>query len=656
MSAYSEYIRPGTGLPAMGRRAALTMATASLCLIAACQTTGVSNVETAPVASAIPASKITTEPRRLTAQGVAELDAGNLEEALGLFNKALYLDGGNSMLNFLAGVTYHLMALAGADAKYDLARQGYDRAIRLDASNWFAHYHAGLLELDLRNYAKAQNHLAEALILNPRDPDLLYYMAAASYYSGDMPTADGVLNQLRRVEPNSPRVQQASAITLAALNQPGTAMDYAQRLKTLNPAPEVETHLKDRLRDWTRFHTRNPVLLAQGLPDPNAQDPETAEPVVTDTRPRSPWADTPRADPNAPKTAPVMAVEQDDSAKAAEDQASGSDSSAEAPAPDANQMVIVDVVIVRTEEESTTAKGVNLLSNLTLQFGSTDLSTAGFSLSDTRTTTGDFTRTITRALNIPSITYSLNIANATDTRSEILARPTLTAMNGQASEFFSGVSIKAQTLPSTAGGTGEAVSIEEDVGVKLNITPEMLDDGRVKLAVVAERTFLNTPNSKVTGFTSKIETSRTTVNANVTMNFNETLILSGLSEKETEETRDGVPLLQDIPIVQYLFSRQTTTDFNKSVLLLITPRLPEYVFKQPSKSKAGTPSESAVTEFKARHADWFRTYPNWASVFSHMQDNSLYREFRTGDVVLDRWENNDSLSSRLKRALSFLFY
>lgn len=630
-------------------RAALAVAVAGLCLVTACQSATLSGPSAGPVADSIPQEKITTEPRRLAALGIEQLDAGNLDAAIELFNKALYLDGGNSMLNFLTGLTYHLMALAGADAKYDLARQGYERAVLLDASNWIAHYHAGLLELDLRNYRGAQNKLAEALILNPRDPDLLYHMAAASYYSGDLPTAEGVLRRLREVEPDSARVQQASAITLAGLNQSSTAYDFANRLKTINPAPEENARINNRLSDWTRFHVRNPVLLAQGVPEP-----DTLDPVTPYTRARSPWANTVSPAAGAPAKASATAVQQDERSGA-----SGGDKTAaetEAPAPDANQMVIVDVVIIRTEEEATTAKGVNLLNNLTLQFGSTDLSTAGFSLSDTRTTTGDFTRTITRALNIPSITYSLNIANSADTRNEILARPTLTAMNGQPSEFFSGVSIKAQTLPSTAGGTGEAVSIEEDVGVKLNITPEILDDGRVKMAVVAERTFLNTPNTKVTGFTSKIETSRTTVNANVTMNFNETLILSGLSEKETERTRDGVPLLQDLPLVQYFFSRQTTLDFNKSVLLLITPRLPEYVFREPKKTKAGAPKDSAVDEFKARHADWFRAYPNWASVFSHMQDNALYREFRTGDVVLDRWENTGSLSSRLKRALNFLFY
>jgi hypothetical protein len=183
-----------------------------------------------------------------------------------------------------------------------------------------------------------------------------------------------------------------------------------------------------------------------------------------------------------------------------------------------------------------------------------------------------------------------------------------------------------------------------------------LSDGRVKIAVEAERTFLNTPNTAITGFTSTLETSRTTVKANVAMKYGETLILSGLSEKETERTRDGVPLLQDIPGIQYFFSRRTTTDFNKSVLLLLTPRQPEYVFQKSRNTAHGAGENSILNEFQARYSDWFRAYPNWASIFSHMQANSLYREFRTGDVVLDRWESDASLKNRLKRALEFLYY
>lgn len=38
------------------------------------------------------------------------------------------------------------------------------------------------------------------------------------------------------------------------------------------------------------------------------------------------------------------------------------------------------------------------------------------------------------------------------------------------------------------------------------------------------------------------------------MSLGDTLVLSGLSEKSSASTREGVPVLQDIPFVQY-FSR-----------------------------------------------------------------------------------------------------
>ena len=202
--------------------------------------------------------------------------------------------------------------------------------------------------------------------------------------------------------------------------------------------------------------------------------------------------------------------------------------------------------------------------------------------------------------------------------------------------------------------------MQKEIGVKLALQPEFLDDGRIKLNVTAERTFLTTPNTSSITFDLRIDTSKTMVNANVVMNFGETLILSGLSEKETERTRDGVPFLQDVPGLQYFFSNRTTRDFQKSVLILLTPRPPSYTYQsksQRSKSMAQmSANERSLSELQARYSDWFKPYPNWASVFHHMQDNALYREFRTGDVTMERWANMETISSRLKQALEFLYY
>ena len=322
-----------------------------------------------------------------------------------------------------------------------------------------------------------------------------------------------------------------------------------------------------------------------------------------------------------------------------------------------SKMVIVDVVIISSVEDITTAKGINLLSGLKVQYGLTGVTTLTRN-GDRDVTPSSNNSVITSTLTIPTITYSLNIANAGSTRNEILARPSLVAIEGQKSEFFSGENIKASAVSTTA--QEGATDVERDIGVKLGVTPETVGTGNVKLLVEVERTFLQTPSASVT-YSFQLRTSKTTVAANVVLRRGETLILSGLSEKETENVRDGVPGLQDLPLVQYLFSRATTRDFNRSVLVLITPRTPEYTYRPRDVQKLvgaarGQAEDDVLNELKARYTDWFRPYPNWASVFHHLQNNVLYREFRTGDVALERWDTQSSHGARLKKALNFLYY
>jgi general secretion pathway protein D len=329
-------------------------------------------------------------------------------------------------------------------------------------------------------------------------------------------------------------------------------------------------------------------------------------------------------------------------------------------APGMDKMVVVDVVIISTEEDYSNQQGMNLLRGLQLQFGGP--SEAAFSRSNrtNRNETGDSTQTsaITRLISIPSVRYSLNIFNINSARNEILARPTLVATAGRASEFFSGAELNAVVV--SAGVNANPVNIVKDIGTTLQVTPTFLDDGRINLKVLAQRTFIKTPNNNLSGFDARVETSKSRVDASVVMRPGETLILGGLSEKEGEITRDGVPLLQDVPLVQYLFANRTSRDYQKSTLILITPRPAQYVY-QPEKArqayeKSLSEEERPFASLRARYADWFRPYPNWASVFRQLQENSLYREFRTGDVALENWTDMRALKDRLGKVRDFLHY
>ncbi|QGG80175.1 hypothetical protein GH975_06135 [Litorivicinus lipolyticus] len=533
--------------------------------------------------------------------------------ALAQTNLALQTNPNNSYLHYLNALAYHAQARAGDGTRYALAQKGYSQAVRFDAGNTLALYGLGELYFEQRKFRLARDQFSEVLLYNPKDPDSTYALAVSAYLSMDVETAAGAIRQLAMLEPDSRRLQQAASLIFAAAGEHQLAQQFVQQLATAPHADNIAATrsqgLADRVRqrvlDWSNYYASEANMVA-----PRSQPVEAR------------FVDVALAD-------------------------------AEENLPN-EEMVVVDVVIIRTEEDVTTSKGVNILSGLMVQLGSfdTDNENAYTYTNIDEKEQGNRTRTITRSLTVPSINYSLNIANAGNARNEILARPTLIAYDGKSSEFFSGVEVNAAAVSNSS--SGDSVEIEKEVGVRLKLEPEILSDGRIRLDIEAERTFLKTPSSSVE-FSLRVETSKTNVSASVIMDFEDTLILSGMSEKETERTRDGVPVLQDVPGLQYFFSRATTRDFQKSVLILVTPRRPQYVY-QKTRAAGNAESDRPLDELKARYADWFKPYPNWSSVFHHMQDNQLYRQFRTGDVSLDTSNDYQQLSGRLSQALQFLYY
>lgn len=580
------------------------------------------------------------EPVRFAEMGIDMVEQGHFEHASALFNNALQMDPTNSYLHYLAALAYHLQADQGNSAHYPLAVEGYRLAVKFDHSNWMAHYQLGLIEMRNRNFLAARETFSEAALYREDDPDILYSLAVASYYAHDPVAAAGFLNRLTSVAEPSPRALRASALVMAAVGKAREAGSYLTQYRTFETNEAVLTRLSRRLQDWEAFHAqggRAPHLhLTQGY-DP-AYDPAYQED-----------GDQPIDPEEAIREATEYDLDNDDP-----DFGDPSLDDDEEPI----DSVIVDVVIVRTEENLTTSKGVNLLSGLTLQFGDGDFNNAGLGFKTERSETiASKSVSVVKAISLKALEYSLNIANSNTRRNEILARPSLLAVDGLESEFFSGNYINAAAVAAPDATSGTGAEVEMDIGVRLAVTPNFLPDGRVKLNVEAERTFLTTPNTTSIQFQYRIDTSKTNVKANVVMRLGDTLILSGLSEKEVERGQDGVPLLQDIPGIQYLFSKETTQDFQKSVLILLTPRRPQYLFHpEEGGVREGEVQGASLAELRARYNDWFKPYPNWASIFNHLQENKLYREFRTGDVSMEKWGGSGNLAERLSLARKFLHY
>ena len=188
--------------------------------------------------------------------------------------------------------------------------------------------------------------------------------------------------------------------------------------------------------------------------------------------------------------------------------------------------------------------------------------------------------------------------------------------------------------------------------MKLAVTPEFLPDDKIRLHVVAERTFLTDPSNSVV-FQFRLDTSKTNINSTVTLNYGETLILGGLSERETSDSSDAVPVLGQIPLVDLFFNARAKRRYERSILVLLTPRRAEYAHQSETHRKE---AEGKMSDFERdlerlhrRYRDWFTPRPTFNEVIDGIQGREFFHEFKTGDVKVGRWFDPKTLGQRVAR-------
>lgn len=585
-----------------------------------------------------------TKPKIL--ETIQALQSGELERAQTGFNHLLKLDPSNSQLHFLNGLTYHLRAERGDTSLLPLAAIGYQLAIQHDSSNYWASFQLGHIYFNERRYRRAQEAFAYAWLLAPEEQYLTGALAVASYYARDLKTA----YQMMKIEKSKGKIyektdflQNAIIIESASGNFDAAQADL-EKFRSIEGYGHQSKHIARRMSEWWQLYnqkTELPQKIDFLTSDATDTNNGTSIDGITDSldgikNVSDPITDTSKAYDNITRST--------DNTKTKDDQN-------EKP-----QMTMVDVVIIRSTETKISGKGVNLLSGLTATLAGTS-----FAFNSARTVndtgTGNNTRinsfTYAPTLSVAA-TYSLNIFNDNYDHNEVLARPSLLAIDGKKSEFFTG-SVFYVELSGTDTGTVQNVP----VGIRLVVTPKFNKDGTVDLSVEAARDFI-TARSSYANFSNFAQVTKTLITANVNMTFDDTVVIGGLSTKGKGVYRDGVPLLQNIPGIQYLFSREDSQEITKSILILLTPRKARYVYGDgaPKAKTSVTPEKNTPQHnVKEVHTRLNKIeYPsNIDSIFNSLNASSAYNEFRTGDLKIENWTDT-GLVKRIQRALEFLYY
>jgi len=317
-------------------------------------------------------------------------------------------------------------------------------------------------------------------------------------------------------------------------------------------------------------------------------------------------------------------------------------------------MALVDVAIIRTEEVYKSSKGMNLLNGLNIFFTGDQFLEFKTPAGLGRFKTARVNDTMKLKLGTAGVglTYSLNIFSDNYDRNEIIARPTILVEDTKKSSFFSGSTMH---IVIEGGVAGSGAMQPLDTGVKLEVTPKFLDPETISLNVFAQRIFLESGlsqvSSTITG-TSFAKSSKTSISANATLRYGETMVLSGLSDQEKEILDDKVPGLGNIPLAQYFFRNQVKTSAKKTILVLITPRRPGLSLENGEQLPNDSISGPSSIDRLEKSISWMRPVPHLRSFVKHLGKYQFFNHYRKGDMQLENWAGEKTIVDSIMRTLT----
>ncbi len=146
----------------------------------------------------------------------------------------------------------------------------------------------------------------------------------------------------------------------------------------------------------------------------------------------------------------------------------------------------------------------------------------------------------------------------------ILSNPKVITSDNKKAIIQQGKSIPYKTYSNSGTQTQFAEAV-----LGLEVTPSLTKDGFIRLEILAKKDqadFVNTSEGVPTIDKKQASTL-------LYVRDGETAVIGGIYEREEGSSENGIPGLKNIPLLGWLFKKQTTLDKRTELLIFITPRV-----------------------------------------------------------------------------------
>ena len=151
----------------------------------------------------------------------------------------------------------------------------------------------------------------------------------------------------------------------------------------------------------------------------------------------------------------------------------------------------------------------------------------------------------------------------------IVSKPSLQVVENEDAKIHVG-----QQVPVPMGldpETGQVEVSQEDIGTKLNITPQITEDGNINMIVQIERSTIG--DEVVIQGEPYFTINKRNTNSQVRVRDGETIVIGGLVTTDDRKGQQSVPFFSKIPIVGLLFRNRTESKEFDELVIFITPTI-----------------------------------------------------------------------------------
>ncbi len=282
--------------------------------------------------------------------------------------------------------------------------------------------------------------------------------------------------------------------------------------------------------------------------------------------------------------------------------------------------VVIESLIVEVSEDDATEFGVQWQAgNLGGKggFGGVNLGGSGVNGTPASPTSIDV---LPRGLNVGLVNGTVDIpgigkvldlkvlARALKSKggTNVLSTPNLLTLDNEAASIFVGQTIPFVTGSYVTGGGGTSNNPfqtvqREEVGLKLNVRPQISEGGTVKLDIYQEVSTVDERASVAAGTV----TSKRAIDTSILLDDGQIMVLGGLLQDGYSQSNDAVPWLSDIPGLGALFRNEKRSVSKTNLMVFLRP----YIIRD---SGAGRSITLNRYEFMRRAQGGLQPEHSWA--------------------------------------------